>query len=390
MEGSDLLQDLIANNSAEQQVTPKSSACSKRVSLADDSHAPKPSTSSSKKASTSDDRHSSKSSENVKKAKSSDSSSFKQLAEIMTQGFQSLQGSIEKMGHSLVETISSQVDANIPVVGVSDHDVSFNSDDPPELDDTEDDLFLSLGKDFNVVSAGPAVSAPIAKLVNIMLSCKTNSEAAKERVEKYSKLKPANVAYTGVPKMNKQIWSLTNRKTHLRDIQAQDVQSSLLLSSIPIIKTLETLNEVREGRADVDLTEVIRTLADSVALIGSANVGLVTMRKALIKEDLPDNLKPICAKDTEFTPELLFGEDLPKQLKDLGETTKLFGGLKRKYVQFGTRRGRLQSYSYGIHKDRRFGPSTGRGFRRGKFFQYRERGAPFWRGQSKTAKFPKA
>ena len=82
MEGSDLLQDLIANNSAEQQVTPKSSACSKRVSLADDSHAPKPSTSSSKKASTSDDRHSSKSSENVKKAKSSDSSSFKQLAEI--------------------------------------------------------------------------------------------------------------------------------------------------------------------------------------------------------------------------------------------------------------------------------------------------------------------
>ena len=166
-----------------------------------------------------------------------------------------------------------------------------------------------------------------------MLSGKTNSEAVKERGEKYSKLKPENVAYTGVPRMNKQVWSLTNRKTHLRDIQAQEVQSSLLLSSIPIIKTIETLNEVREGRADVDLTEVIRTLTDSVALISSANVGLVTMRKALIKADLPDNVKPICAKDTKFTPELLFGEDLPKQVKDLGETTKLFGDLKRKSVQ---------------------------------------------------------
>ena len=113
---------------------------------------------------------------------------------------------------------------------------------------------------------------------------------------------------------------------------------------IPIIKTIETLNEVREGRADVDLTEVIRTLTDSVALIDSDNVGLVTMRKALIKADLPDNLKPICAKDTEFTPELLFGEDLLKQVKDLGETTKLFGDLKRKSVQFGTRRGRLNSH----------------------------------------------
>ena len=59
------------------------------------------------------------------------------------------------------------------------------------------------------------------------------------------------------------------------------------MSSVPIIKVMETQNAVQEGMEDVNLTEVVKMLADSVALIGSINGKIVTKQKDLIWQELP-------------------------------------------------------------------------------------------------------
>jgi hypothetical protein len=61
---------------------------------------------------------------------------------------------------------------------------------------------------------------------------------------------------------------------------------------------------------------------DSVALLGNANWKLNMKRRELIKPDLNPPITRLCREEIKPTLKL-FGDDLPKHMKDMSEATKV-------------------------------------------------------------------
>ena len=71
---------------------------------------------------------------------------------------------------------------------------------------------------------------------------------------------------------------------------------------------------------------VARTLLDVISLLGYANCELIQRRRNMIRPDLNIQYQQICAEHVGFT-DLLFGNDLPKQIQDISATNRV--GQKR-------------------------------------------------------------
>ena len=65
-----------------------------------------------------------------------------------------------------------------------------------------------------------------------------------------------------------------------------------------------------------------RTLLDVIALLDHANCELIQRRRDLIRPDLNNQYQQICTEHVGFT-DLLFGNDLPKQIQDISATNRV-------------------------------------------------------------------
>lgn len=72
---------------------------------------------------------------------------------------------------------------------------------------------------------------------------------------------------------------------------------------------------------------VARTLLDVIALLSHANCELIQRRRDLIRPDLNNQYQQICAEHVGFT-DLLFRNDLPKQIQDISATNRVGQKLK--------------------------------------------------------------
>jgi len=67
---------------------------------------------------------------------------------------------------------------------------------------------------------------------------------------------------------------------------------------------------------------VARTVLDVIALLDHANCELIQRRQDMIRADLNNQYQQICAEHVAFT-DLLFGNDLPKQIQDISATNRV-------------------------------------------------------------------
>ena len=188
----------------------------------------------------------------------------------------------------------------------------------------EDDVLGELSK---LSESEGTVSDPIntklASLVDKMVKTSLSEGKIKEKHEKYNR--PENCENLINTRVNPEIWSKVRSNTRSRDLKMQKLETSLLKSMIPIVNMSDKLLELKsnsKSASESDVCEFLQLSLDSLALMGHSINEVNIKRRELIKPDLNDQFKQLCGSHTPVT-KLLFGDDLPKSVKEISETNKV-------------------------------------------------------------------
>ena len=106
------------------------------------------------------------------------------------------------------------------------------------------------------------------------------------------------------------------------------LQDTLLKVSSAIIVSVNDLLGHREKKTSPDYKALVPRLTDSIALIGHVHKELSFKRRDVIRPFLNQEFKQTCSR-TLKPGKLLFGEDLPKTLRELKATNKIMNKVTR-------------------------------------------------------------
>jgi len=190
---------------------------------------------------------------------------------------------------------------------------------------------------------GTEVAEPTAKLVNSALKAVITQAKEKELLGKV--LRPANCEALIVPKINTEVWRELKREVREADSSMQRIQTLLHRGLGPLVSVMDTLRNRKDK-------EMVSKLGEAFRLLALASARLSQKRKDQIAPELDPAIRTICASNRPVTSEL-FGDDLPKTLKEVREARQLGDKLTSAPYRQG-QRGR-QSF--------RGGHSSGTGFR---------------------------
>ena len=142
---------------------------------------------------------------------------------------------------------------------------------------------------------------------------------------------PENLESLDVTKVNKEVWLKISHGTKSFDLSFQKLQD-LILKSICITSNLA--NELYGARSSSreELIEInskaIKKCADTAMLLGKLNYDLLACRRELIIPELNSSYRQLTFVQGDH-PKLLFGDDLPKAIKDFSKTNKVGQALKK-------------------------------------------------------------
>lgn len=221
----------------------------------------------------------------------------------------------------------------------------------------EEDVLGSIAEEYNLdEQCAEEVNPKLASIVNKMVRNRLTDEKLKEKLTQSTR--PTNCENIVGTKINPEIWPKLKSSTRSRDIKLQRVQNMLLKASIPVVKVIHKLMQADSSQLD-DNKSLIRSLMDSMAILGHTNYEFVQRRRELIRPDLNDKYQQLCGEHIEFT-NWLFGDDLPKQVQDISATNRVSQQLasSRQY----DRQNGTGSYSRHSHRPR---DHYGQNFRQG-------------------------
>ena len=153
-----------------------------------------------------------------------------------------------------------------------------------------------------------------------MVRTKLSDEKLKEKLSSCSR--PANCENLTATKVNPEVWSKIQSGTRSRDLKFQRLQNIVPKAVIPLIKLTDQCMKPEFSAQQLSSENVTRPLFDVIALLGHANCELIQRRRDLIRTDLNNQYQQICAEHVGFT-DLLFGDDLRKQIQDISATNRM-------------------------------------------------------------------
>ena len=165
----------------------------------------------------------------------------------------------------------------------------------------------------------PDVAAAIAQRVNDAVSKKPLETKFKELQDKYKS--PKNCNFLCVPKVNLELWHDLPRSTKYKDLGLQEIQKHLVKSVQPMIQLLDTVLKLQVEQTPVDSSQI---LLDAVTLLGHASYLTSLKRQGFLKPDIAPAYQLVCSKSNPVTTNL-FGDELPKHIKEIGEVNKISG-----------------------------------------------------------------
>ena len=229
-------------------------------------------------------------------------------------------GDLETEGN---DGASHTVDPNCVVTALLDSSEDGAIQPPSqESSDTEPktDLLDSLTQAFiSYEKKSPAIASKIADLIDSVLSGNLSAETAKEREKKYHP--PENCNRVCTVTVNEEIWDLLPRQDRTVDLAFQRVQDTLIqgLSSLALLA--DKLAKDVQSKSPVNTTEILHHVMDSLVLFTQANWSVNMKRREFIKPALEAPFTRLCKPDIATTTKL-FGDDLPKQFKDMTEVSR--------------------------------------------------------------------
>lgn len=183
--------------------------------------------------------------------------------------------------------------------------------------------------------AGPAeigqpVEENLASSMNYLITTKVEDKNIMDTCQIF--LQPENCEALVVPRVNPSIWDNLSATTRTVDSKLQRCQK-------PLVKGLTALVSLYDGK------ELSETEENTLALLSNSLFELNMLRRDLIKPELNQRYAHLC-KPSVKTTQWLFGDDLPKMMKDLEEqhkATLVVKAPKQKFQQRFPRMGFMPS-----------------------------------------------
>ena len=176
---------------------------------------------------------------------------------------------------------------------------------------------MELNKFFSTrEDTGPGIGEDFAKIINNGIRCYPNEVALDSLLTKYKRRQ--NCANLVVPKVNTLFWEKLSNNTRYKDALVKKVQTVMLKSLVPIITLSDILHGTPQGN-NLSQDGILRFANDNIRLASSAFVLLCHARKELVKGDLHADYFKLCSKNIPISRDWLFGDDVGKQVKELGQ-----------------------------------------------------------------------
>lgn len=100
------------------------------------------------------------------------------------------------------------------------------------------------------------------------------------------------------------------------------IQQALVKGIIPIARLTDLSMTERKGLDQEGVQQIKQFRLDALSLLTHVNYELNMQRKQHMKPDIGRDYVSLCSPHVPFT-DLLFGDDLQKQLKDIGDVNKI-------------------------------------------------------------------
>ena len=257
------------------------------------------------------------------------------MAAVLKEAFSGLAMQMNKGFSGLGKLLKAQNDAkgneNSSVLSDSESDDSGGgSDIAPEeparkKQKTDNSMVLSkdnsailsqLEKEFNVSEQdGAEINENLAVIVQKLLKEKPEEDKLNEIKKRY--LRPKNCKTLAETRVNLAIWNNLSERARTSDIKLQKVQKSLVKGATAVVQVVNDLINTPDMPPK-----------DQIVNMANANIELNVRRREALKPELHSSYRYLCAPSNPITTEL-FGDDLPKAVKDITDTNRITSKLNR-------------------------------------------------------------
>ena len=158
------------------------------------------------------------------------------------------------------------------------------------------------------------INTELSKLIKKNWTSKKPFENMKKIFKKYPC--PENCSFEP-PKVNTELWKLLSSAQRKADMKLVGIQKSLKKA---LNANLSLLKDIQENK--FSLQSIAQKTVDMAAILGHASSEISLNRRVFIRGVINPQYKDLCASTQPIT-EHLFGDDLPKLVKELNLTNRI-------------------------------------------------------------------
>ena len=232
----------------------------------------------------------------------------------------------------------------------------------PVQDDWDPDL-QAMQEDMDKEEAvGPPTTAQLAGFMNKLIEKSAKEEKIDKLYESY--LKPENIEGFYHTKVNPELWRNLPIPARARDIKLQRIQRRISTATTAVLKGVEGILKIKATCPA--LNGPAKDLFNALILLESSNNEVNFRRKDFLKPNINGKFHELIKTPTKGN-KLLFGDDLPKYVRELTENNKVGDITYRNYNNYnnfnqGQAKGKNQDFQRGFKKGPKFKNSQHGGY----------------------------
>ena len=196
-------------------------------------------------------------------------------------------------------------------------------DDEDERDHGDEAFLDTLAESLDNADAVTDIVKPqLAHIANKRWGKRLTPDKLKPMIDKHKQ--PANCSDVVNSRVNPEIWGQLNAAKKSTDLRLANMQQAIQKVAFITLQTADSLLTVTSGKDPdkADLNKLVSNAVDSIALLGHVTNDLNNFRREQIRPALNPEFAVLCSAEIPHG-KWLFGEDLPKRIRDIKETSKL-------------------------------------------------------------------